>query len=341
MAVAVTNDWLSSGKLIPSWALSVLFHALMLVATFWLMPVMERAPVGFQDERAQEIGIYVKEPGDQVEPSDAVAAEQETSTLVPQASGLSDPLSPQKVVPDKIPIATPLPERESVVPIGPGAPISPPIPSEVKGTSKAPGGASRRKGGTTGTPGAAFMGTKDVGQRVVFVIDCSHSMLENQAMQLAKGALVSSINALEPTQMFQVVFYNETTLSMPPKVPSKEKLHLATEANKMAAYRFIRGIDPSLGTSHFKAINEALTLKPDMIFVLTDSGDPKLTPKELDDLKNRNKGRVRIHTIEFGIGPALNSKQDGNFLVNLARENQGTYRYVDVLDAKLRKRSGD
>ena len=210
MAVAVIKDWLSSDKLIPSWGLSGLFHAAVLAAAYWLMPPVDRPPVGFQNERAQEIGIYVKAPGDAFESGESMTSEGDTAVETadaPQATRLSDPLSPRKVVPDSVPIPSSLPQRESAVAIGPGAPVSPSGLPDVKGVGKTSGGGQRQTGTSGGgTPGASFMGTKDVGQRVVFVIDCSHSMLENQAMQLAKSALHSSVNELEATQSFQIIF---------------------------------------------------------------------------------------------------------------------------------------
>jgi hypothetical protein len=274
-----------------------------------------------------------------LEPSATAAPEPAGQSESPQPSPLRDPGGPQKVVPEKIPFSVPLPQREQPAGIGAGAAQPGAGQPEPKEFIKPEGGGQGRPAVSGGPPGASFMGTKDTGTRVVFVIDASSSMLENQAMQQAKAALVSSLSALEPTQLFQIIFYNETTQMLSLKSPTKDKLYVANDSNKAGAYRFIRQIDPNLSTSHALALQEALLLKSDMIFLLTDSGEPKMTAGELDKVKTNNKGRTRIHTIEFGIGPELNSQPGANFLISLARQNRGTYRYIDVLAENLKKRS--
>lgn len=341
MAAAVTQDWLSSRKLVPSWALSGVFHVVFLCLMFWILPYTDRGPVGFQDEPSQEIGIFIKNADDPFEPSATAAPDSDAQSHNPQSLSLRDPEGPRKVVPEDIPISVPLPQREESAAIGPGAAVPGTGVPDSKEFIKPDRAGQSRPAVSGGPPGASFMGTKDKGTRVVFVIDSSSSMLENQAMQQAKAALVSSLSTLEPTQLFQIVFYNETTQMLMLKSATKDKLYYATEANKAGAYRFIRLIDPSLSTSHALALQQALQLKSDMIFLLTDSGEPKLTARQLDDIQKFNKGRTRIHTIEFGIGPELNNKDGSNFLVSLAKQNHGTYRYVDVLAENLKKRERD
>jgi Ca-activated chloride channel family protein len=173
------------------------------------------------------------------------------------------------------------------------------------------------------------MGVKDHGTRVVFVVDASGSMLQHQAMNAAKEALVSSISSLEAGQQFQVIFYNEIPRTMTLRSAPKKQLYFATDVNKQGARQFINQIQPDLGTHHFDAIILGLSFSPEVMFVLTDSGQPELTPRELADINRRNAGRTRIHCIEFGVGPELKGA-GSNFLVRLAERNGGTHRYVDV-----------
>ncbi|MGE5193829.1 MAG: hypothetical protein ACM3U2_15135, partial [Deltaproteobacteria bacterium] len=76
-----------------------------------------------------------------------------------------------------------------------------------------------------------------------------------------------------------------------------------------------------------EALLLALSYSPEVIFFLTDAGEPVLYPGDLEKIKKRNNGRSRIFSIEFGKG--ANLKTD-NFLKKLARENGGAHAYRDV-----------
>ena len=54
-----------------------------------------------------------------------------------------------------------------------------------------------------------------------------------------------------------------------------------------------------------------------------------LSAAELDQIHRANRGRTRIHAIEFGQGEAL-PQAPMNFLQKLAVQSGGTYRYYDV-----------
>jgi hypothetical protein len=95
------------------------------------------------------------------------------------------------------------------------------------------------------------------------------------------------------------------------------------------AEQFVRQITASGGTSHMEPLRLALRLAPDVIFFLTDAADPQLSPSQLRELHRLNSGTV-VNTIEFGSGPFPGGD---NFLMKLARQNDGRHVYVDV--AKL------
>ena len=176
-------------------------------------------------------------------------------------------------------------------------------------------------------PGAAFMGAKDNGTRVVFAIDCSASMANYGAMRSAKAALVSSLQSLSDTQQFQILFYNQTPHLLNIRGQAAADLLFATEINKSFARQHISGIEPDLGTDHLPALRMALRMAPEVLFFLTDADEPQLTAAQLHEIQRLNQGRTRIHTIEFGTGGAVDTD---NFLKKLARQNGGTYRYHDV-----------
>lgn len=335
MAVASMKDWLATNRLLPSWVLSGLFHAALVALLLWLMPFQERAPVGDTLEPSREIGIFVKERGVLVEPQEGSDVPDPTNVPSESTPAPQDPLTPTKAVPDSPVITAPLPQAESSPSIGPGAasPQGLPDPKElIKGK---PGGKGLPGVASGGMPGTAFMGIKDHGTRVVYVVDCSGSMYQHNAMGKAKAALVASLNALDPGQQFQIIFYNETPRVMSLKSTPKKQMYFATDLNKSAAHQFIDQVDPDLGTEHLTAIVQGLRFTPEVMYVLTDSGQPILSPSELDKIQRTNGGRTRIHCIEFGVGKELNG-ESVNFLKKLAKQNDGTHRYVDVTESGKR-----
>ena len=80
------------------------------------------------------------------------------------------------------------------------------------------------------------------------------------------------------------------------------------------------------GTAHEDALRLAIRLQPDVIFLLTDGDDPKLSPPQLEKIRHLAAGIV-INAIEFGPGP---KPPGASFLAQLARQNGGGYAYVDV-----------
>jgi hypothetical protein len=330
MAATSMRDWLAANRRLPSWVLSGLFHTALVALLLWLMPYYNpRPPVGDSEEPLREIGIVVKERGELIEPNEVQHSDHPTTAQDESSPLPRDPLEPQNAVPDAPAISSPLPTVENVPGIGPGAalPEGLPNPKELI-KSSGTGGAG---GSSGGIPGTSFMGIKDNATRVVYVIDASGSMYRHNAIAKAKGALVASLNALDAGQQFQIIFYSETPQVMSLRSVPKKQLYFATDLNKNNAQRFVQQIQPDAGTEHLSAIKLGLSFNPEVMYVLTDSGDPKLTPRELDEIQKRNGGRTRIHCIEFGVGKELNG-DSSNFLKKLARQNDGTHRYVDVLE---------
>lgn len=336
MPVASMKDWLATNRLLPSWVLSGLFHAALVALLLWLMPYQERPPVGDSLEPSREIGIFVKERGALVEPQEGAEIPNPTEARSASTPAPQDPLTPTKAVPESPTITAPLPQAETSQSIGPGAAALPqglPDPKEL--IQGKPGGKGKPGAAAGGMPGTAFMGIKDHGSRVVYVVDCSGSMYSHNAMGQAKAALVASLNALDPGQQFQIIFYNESPRVMSLKNTPKKQMYFATDLNKSAAHQFIQRVDPDLGTEHLTAIKLGLGFTPEVLYLLTDSGEPVLSPRELDEIQHRNGGRTRIHCIEFGIGKELNGPSN-NFLKKLSQQNDGTHRYVDVSESGRR-----
>ena len=174
-----------------------------------------------------------------------------------------------------------------------------------------------------------LFGISGEGYRFAYVIDRSASMGGSgaEALKVVKAELLDSLKGLGDVHQFEIIFYNEKPVIFNPS-GTRGRLAFATEENKERAARRIRSIVADGNTRHDDALKEAIRLRPDVIFLLTDGDDPKLTRSDLDRIGQMAAG-ITIHAVEFGSGrkPAGRS-----FLAVLAEENGGKYTYVDILD---------
>ncbi len=301
--------------LIPSWLVSVTIHGLLLflVATNLQSCTGGAAEVGEGDYR--NVGLYVK------------ASESLTEQNSPDAANANqaNDAAVEPIADSTVNELIQLPEFRSPT-IGAGAAPPSVAPTDIEGLLK-PNGIG--PGSNAPMPSAgetSFFNIKDSGRRFVYVMDRSGSMSNHGAIRIAKTELLSSLQSLDATQMFQVIFYNTRYLEMR-QSSDKPKLYAATEINRTLASQFISSVSPDGGTNHMPAMRKALQFQPEVVFFLTDADEPQLTAGELAEIKKINRGRARIHCVEFGVGERLAAD---NFLKRLARENGGTYRYRNV-----------
>jgi hypothetical protein len=189
-------------------------------------------------------------------------------------------------------------------------------------------GSGRGYGPGLGGKGRTRMfGVEAEGFKFVYVLDRSASMGGSgpTALRAAKAELLASLQDLDQTHQFQIVFYNEKPTVFNPTGDSRRALY-ATERNKALAARFVESMTAFDGTQHQDALLLALKMRPDVIFWLTDADEPKLGPGQLDRINRMAAGTV-IHAIEFGSGPQTEAD---NFLVKVARQSGGKHAYVDV-----------
>ncbi len=160
---------------------------------------------------------------------------------------------------------------------------------------------------------------------VVFVLDTSGSMGEDNKMEKAKSALRHGVNSLSPRDRFNIIsFAGEEHLM-------SERLIAGDEAGKKEGRAFIERMNATGGTN----INDALMAafkqiqssdRPQMIVLLTD-GQPtagETLPKRiLENIKQANKAQVRLFT--FGVGYDVNTL----LLDQLANENRGAVAYIE------------
>ena len=300
------SDGPLAGFAAPAWLVSVLAHAglLALLATLtWT--VTQKAP-----EREFSVGIMVKK-----DTADGQLFESRDNTYQTR----TDSAAENKFVPE----ATPT-EVTQLLPQYPKVDISTIglSGSMLPGTSDLlalPDNAAQ--GGMTVT---TFIGVQAWGRKFVYVIDRSSSMSERDRLGVAKRDLLASLEKLQPESQFQVIFYNLRPEMVPVGGPAK-RLVSATDANKTRTAQYIDSVIADGGTDHLPALKMALSLRPDVIFFLTDAQD--MTARDVKEITGLNKDRAHIHTIEFGVGPDVG---ETNTLRELAGANGGSYRYVDV-----------
>jgi hypothetical protein len=198
-----------------------------------------------------------------------------------------------------------------------------------------PGTRLGRAAGQGSQAQTSIFGSHGTGAKFVYVFDRSNSMndFEGRPLSGAKRELIASLADLERIHQFQIVFYNERLAVFNPHYPQSPRMEFGDATTKRRAEEFVRRMEAGGGTRHMDALKLALGMRPDVIFFVTDAGEPRLSAKELEDILRRNE-RVgaRINAIEFGVGPAAGGT---NFLVQLAEQNHGEHVYVDVTKLPL------
>jgi hypothetical protein len=183
-----------------------------------------------------------------------------------------------------------------------------------------------------------IFGLSAEGTRFVYVFDRSDSMnsvltytVEGSArstitpLDAAKAELIRSLEDLDARQQFQIIFYNHAPLVFNGG-SVRTKLLRGTPENKYRAVKFVNQVKGEGNTHHMEPLEVALSMRPDVVFLLTD-GEPKdeLWDEQLVELKKQNKSRARIHVIQFGFQPNPNSS-----LERLANETGGKHIFFNI-----------
>ena len=205
-------------------------------------------------------------------------------------------------------------------------------------TAGIPSGGEARPGGAAGNApgnapggdahpgsvdGTSFFQVQARGSLFCYVVDCSSSMEEDDAIGVARRELLASLDRLDASRQFQILFYDAEPR---PLTQGKQQTFFATRENRKLARQFVLGQQPSGGTRHLPALLTALRSNADVIYFLTDGATPELSARDLNELRTLNRQRRPIHVIEFGRGAKLGT----NWLDDLARDHHGTCNYRDV-----------
>ncbi|MBN1256176.1 MAG: VWA domain-containing protein [Planctomycetes bacterium] len=165
---------------------------------------------------------------------------------------------------------------------------------------------------------------KVIKKDVIFVLDKSGSMADDDKIVQAKAALRYCLSKLRPEDNFGILAFSTATESF------REGLVPATADNIQAAKVFLEKIDAAGGTAIDETLGSGMQLLasaknlPMMLF-LTD-GLPTVGEENIDIIlkntaeQNRNQARV----FSFGLGYDVNTK----LLDRLSREGHGVREYV-------------
>jgi Ca-activated chloride channel family protein len=318
----------------PAWLMSLVVHALLVILLGYvasqrvhgtngpLNPVLISSSSTsaddedfFDDERTVQMagGESSSEQGGGDPGTSSDAAE---SSLAEIASGPA-PVDATTALPSAAPAA-----------VTPGEPS----PGAATGAGSLLNG-PRRQGSVQGKFARTHVyGAAGEGNTFVYVFDRSSSMGTggNSLLASAKHELLASLDDLGAENRFHIIFYNEKPTKMD-LGRSFAGLVFADNRAKELAKRFVEGIVAAGGTRHFDALMEALKLRADVVFFLTDADEPELSDGQLWRIRSMNSGNSTINTIEFGDRP---QPRRDNFLARIARENGGQYVYIDVTKAR-------
>jgi uncharacterized protein with von Willebrand factor type A (vWA) domain len=164
------------------------------------------------------------------------------------------------------------------------------------------------------------------GSRFVYLFDHSTSMA-GAPLAAAKQQLLASLEALDSTHQFQVIFFNHEVQAWD-LTGGQRRVPYASETNKRLAARFIAGVAANGGTERVAPLRRALAMNVDVVFFLTDADDAMPAYDVADVIERARTSGTAIACIEFGVGPQGDPRQ--NFLTTIAAETGGDYVYVDV-----------
>ena len=173
------------------------------------------------------------------------------------------------------------------------------------------------QGTSQGRGGASFFGVGGSGKTFAYVVDCSQSMRDDGKFEKACAELIRSIERLDPSQRFLIIFYNESAHPMEPAKPLQATPENLAEARDWIRYSTARG-----KTNPLEAMLMALSAEPDAIFLLSDGIFDAAIAVGIQQNNGSGSARIPIHTIAF------RSREGEPIMRGIARHSGGKYRFV-------------
>lgn len=142
--------------------------------------------------------------------------------------------------------------------------------------------------------------------------------------ETALDELMRTVEVMSPKQQFYVIFFSDTAYRMFHPEPAP-RLVSATDSNKKKLRSWLYNVEMCLKTKGEEAITTALSLKPDVIYIL---GDGVFTDRTSEKLMAPHNRTIPIHTVGMEVDPAGERQ-----LRSIAQANSGTYRLVSATPA--------
>ena len=159
---------------------------------------------------------------------------------------------------------------------------------------------------------ASFFGIRAQGRFFIYVIDCSGSMIDDDRLARASMEVRRSVMALQAPQQFEVIFYNHESIPMPggpvPRAADRE--------HKRQLNAWLELIEPDGGTDPRTSIKQALSLRPEAVFLLSDGLFPEGT---VETVSRFNTRKIPIHCVDLSGG------EGGDHLIRIAHDSGGKY----------------
>ncbi len=159
-------------------------------------------------------------------------------------------------------------------------------------------------------PPATFAGLRaSNAQSIVYVVDASGSLIGT--LPVVRRELEASLRTLTPDQRFAVLFFQRNAALEPPGPSQRSRLQAASPAAIELVLRWAGEIRPTGRSNPLPALERALALEPDVIFLLsadiTGSGDFEMGRDELLKALDRlnpldaatGRRPTRIHCVQF------------------------------------------
>ena len=303
-----TGSWWLGSRQVPAWAISMIVH-LILFLILGLITIAIPATADFaiiagsQDtneplEQMAEVDLAEElENMEELSPSfDSPQVNESDMSELTLASSIADTgdLGPEVI------------ESDSV--------------SQINAIFSDSGSAMESLTDKVGKMTASFFGSKSKGRRFVFVVDNSNSMTRGR-FHTALNELAKTVEQMTKDQYFYVIFFSDTAYPLFWPSPVSQ-LVPATRQNKERLHQWLYTVELCLHTRGEAAMQLALSLRPDAIYILGDGAFTDNTTTKLTQPHNRP-------TPIFTLGMEVPEKGKTQ-LTRIAKSNKGTYRLVAV-----------
>ncbi len=210
--------------------------------------------------------------------------------------------------------------------------------------------------GLTGAKAAPFNTTVDAGaqfqtnffgaggnaKKIAFVVDATGGLVD--LLPIVLKELARSISGLSERQQFTVIFFSGVKGKEVQEVPPRgwKRADASAKARAIEWIAWESGnVNAGFKSNPLQAIQQALQLKPDLIFLLSDAatGQGKFLVEQdyfLREIKRLNASNTKINTIQFIYEDPV-AKYGGTSTMKLiADQTGGIYRFVDEEEVYLR-----